>query len=238
MGNPMKSLIKRIVRFLIQLIVENYSEITIRENINTVRWRRAVIESVNFIENEAVEAQVFSNKKELLQWALDRITGEGMILEFGVYFGDSLNTIGKYFNKNKAQREIFGFDAFQGLEEDWVGHRWGKGAFSTGGQLPVVEKNCKLVVGWIQDTLPTFIKDQDDVTPAFIHIDTDTYTPAAYILRTLKSRIKKGTLILFDDFFGYPGWQHGEYKALNETIDKQHYKFIGFSNNQALIEIL
>jgi hypothetical protein len=131
---------------------------------------------------------------------------------------------------------VFGFDAFQGLQEDWAGHRWGAGAFSTAGKLPKVPANVELVVGWIDQTLPSFLEANEDRV-ALLHIDTDTYTPAKIVLDLLGSRLHPGSLILFDDFFGYPGWRAGEFRALEETLGASALDFLGFSNNQALAKL-
>ena len=34
----------------------------------------------------------------------------------------------------------------------------------------------------------------------------------------LADRIVAGTVIQFDEFFNYPGWQQGEYKAFQELV--------------------
>jgi hypothetical protein len=41
-----------------------------------------------------------------------------------------------------------------------------------------------------------------------------------------------GTLIQFDEYFNYPGWQEGEYRAFKEFADANGVKFeyIGYTN--------
>jgi hypothetical protein len=57
-----------------------------------------------------------------------------------------------------------------------------------------------------------------------------------------KDRIKKETVVVFDEFFNYPGWQDGEYKAFNEFIceNKLEYKYIGYNkySEQVAVKIL
>jgi hypothetical protein len=48
-----------------------------------------------------------------------------------------------------------------------------------------------------------------------------------------------GTLLLFDEYIGYPGWEHGEYKAFKEFVEKEgrSYEYLAFSHLQALVRI-
>ncbi|WP_018415243.1 class I SAM-dependent methyltransferase [Teredinibacter turnerae] len=222
---------------VVSSVVESLFNLVLRENINTVRWRNAVNESVAFIEKNAPQAQVFSKRGDLIDWAVDKLPLEGDVLEFGVFKGDSLNRMSKRLLSGSKLNKVYGFDAFEGLQEDWVGHRWGKGAFSTNGKLPKIQRNAELKVGWIQDTLPPFLEGMESNQIGLIHIDTDTYTPAKLILTLTKDVLQPGTLILFDDFFGYPGWKYGEYKAYKECLSDVDHCFLGFSNNQALVLI-
>ena len=53
--------------------------------------------------------------------------------------------------------------------------------------------------------------------PSFT-IDCDLYSPASCVLTHLVPRIGPGCVLLFDEFFNYPGWQQHEYKAFLEFI--------------------
>ena len=78
-------------------------------------------------------------------------------------------------------------------------------------------ENVELVKGMIEDTLPEFLKYNQE-TVAFIHIDTDLYSSAVTILNNLKTRIKKGTIILFDEINDYPDYREHEIKAFAEFL--------------------
>jgi hypothetical protein len=85
--------------------------------------------------------------------------------------------------------------------------------------LPSVSKNVLLHVGYFEETLPSFNnKFSDDA--AFIHIDSDLYSSAHTVLFSLKERIKKGTIIVSDEYFNYPGWQNHEYLAFQGLLVK------------------
>jgi len=55
---------------------------------------------------------------------------------------------------------IYGFDSFEGLQQDWKGHMSKAGHFSLAGQLPKVEDNVKLIKEWFDQTVPVFMAQQ------------------------------------------------------------------------------
>ena len=103
--------------------------------------------------------------------------------------------------------------------------------FDQRGGQPKVKENTFLVDGFIEKTLPNYIEKNKIDSISFIHIDTDTYTPAKVILSSLKPFFKSGTIILFDEFCGYPNWRSHEYKALTEVLGPSEYEFLGFAHN-------
>ena len=90
--------------------------------------------------------------------------------------------------------------------------------------LPEVPRNVDLIKGWVQDTLPEYLKKTENAPFAFVHMDMDTYTPTLFALKAIKKRLVKGTIILFDELYCYPGWKEHEYKALQETLPPKSYK--------------
>ena len=90
--------------------------------------------------------------------------------------------------------------------------------------LPTVRKNCKLVVGWFNETLPKFVKDHKDLV-ALLHVDSDLYSSAVTVLNTLNHQLVEGTVIVFDEYMNYPGWQLDEFKAWQEFVSKNNIKY-------------
>jgi hypothetical protein len=122
-------------------------------------------------------------------------------LEFGVFKGESffhwlrLNT-----NPNS---EFYGFDTFTGLPENWqkMGSIMRKNHFDTNGSPPLCDdKRCRFVKGMFQDTLPGFLKSIDVKEKLVIHNDSDLYSSTLYTLVNLHSILRKGTIIIFDEF--------------------------------------
>tara|TARA_B110000971_G_C19982850_1_gene488173 strand:+ start:878 stop:1597 length:720 start_codon:yes stop_codon:yes gene_type:complete len=160
------------------------------------------------------------------------IDKEGLYLEFGVHKGRSINLLSKLI-KDKT---IYGFDSFEGLREDWKGTQATKGTFDLKGQIPKLNKNVSPIKGWIQDTLPNFIKKSENIN--FVHIDVDTYSTSNFILKTIKPFLNDGAIILFDEMYNCIGWEENEYKSLIENFNEAEYNYLAFSkeDSQVLIE--
>ncbi|MFP4045271.1 MAG: hypothetical protein ACLFTP_12040, partial [Rhodosalinus sp.] len=75
---------------------------------------------------------------------------------------------------------VWGFDSFEGLEEDWTGHARGgrKGRFALGGKLPEVRPGVRLVKGRVQDTVPGWLSTNEGPV-AFAHLDRIPARPRA-----------------------------------------------------------
>lgn len=162
----------------------------------------------------------------------------GHYIEFGVASGTSCRLIANILAQKALS--LTGFDSFLGLEEDWTGIQSGRaaGAFSLNGTLPDVPDNVTLVNGWVEDTLPSYLEGiGSGARFAFIHMDMDTYKPTRFALEALKPYLTTGTVILFDELYGYPGWRHHEYKALMEVLDPKSFSYISFSEEAVAIEI-
>ena len=52
----------------------------------------------------------------------------------------------------------------------------------------------------------------------------------AVVFDLLGNRIVPGTIIVFDEYLNYPGWQEHEYRAFQEFLQTQSldYQYIGF----------
>jgi len=184
------------------------------------------------------------DRLHLLKYCLLRCPMEGLFLEFGVEEGSSINFISSTIEK-RIERDvqnrlvasedidllkskiIHGFDSFQGLPEDWGTCK--AGAYSTDGRIPKVRSNVKLHVGLFENTLPEFIKENPG-NVSFIHIDSDLYSSAKTVLFSLHEKIVKGTIIVFDEYFNYPGWRNNEFKAFQEFVEKfnVNYEYIAY----------
>ncbi|MCL4448037.1 MAG: class I SAM-dependent methyltransferase [Thermoplasmatales archaeon] len=160
----------------------------------------------------------------------------GLFLEFGVYKGSSLNFIAKKINNET----IYGFDSFEGLPTFWM-DGFGIGTFKTDYQKLKFRSNVKIVKGLFQETLPKF-KVEHTQPISFVHIDSDLYESAKFVLTSLKDQIVSGTVIVFDDFFNYSGWQDGEFRAFKEFLDitkiNFRYTIYCYKGDNVAVEII
>jgi hypothetical protein len=184
---------------------------------------------------------LFPRKQHIRQFCVRRavknLKARGLFLEFGVFKGAGINLFAKELEGYSL--EVYGFDSFVGLEEDWTGNQNGRpeGAYSLEGKVPIVHANAHLEVGWIQETFPPFLRKHSDEIVAFAHLDFDTFSPTEYALEKIKPRLVPGSIVLFDELYGYPGWRDHEFKALNNVLARETYEFICFSREAVGIEI-
>ena len=144
--------------------------------------------------------------------------------EFGVENGISA----KYFLGHLPPEGRFHlFDSFEGLPENWEDKPEG---YRKAIRIPRFNDwRVTLHPGWFKDMLPL------DEILGFVHIDCDLYSSTKEVLEGIQ--VTQGTIILFDELFGYDGYEDHEYKALREY--DHPYKFIGRDNKyRAAIEIL
>lgn len=212
-----------------------------KRDLHNVMWERAIEQSADFVEKNLRTAVIFKDKMQIWDYAVRNLNEHflnGVCLEFGVAVGTSVN----WFSSSLPEFSFIGFDSFIGLKEDWVGHHALKGDYSQNGILPDVNSNVRLVPGWFDQTISKYIQDnvRDLNDLRFIHIDGDTYESAVAVFDALGSYLKPGIFVLFDEMIGYPNWQNGEVKALEEAKKKFNFdfKYRAFAQERALIEII
>lgn len=164
------------------------------------------------------DAKACSSRIDVMHTAFQAVTLNGFICELGVYRGQSLNNIARYY----APETVHGFDTFTGLPEHWR-EGFPAGAFDVSSENLFFEKNCVLHKGLFDNTLPVFLK-QVEGPAKLVHVDCDLYSSSISALRTLASRIQPGTVIVFDEYFNYPGWQDHEHKAFREFLNLTSYE--------------
>jgi hypothetical protein len=197
--------------------------------------RRATAESADFLAKHMGRAEPYADKFALFDASISRADPKlkGMYCEFGVYTGTTINYIA-----SRVQGLVHGFDSFEGLPEDWRAG-FAAGTFAIKG-LPRVRPNVRLYKGWFKDTLPVFKKDHPEPL-AFGHLDADLYVSTKDVFDALGDHIVPGTVLQFDEFFNYPGWQEGESKAFLEFCQARsaEIEYIGYvpDNEQVAIRI-
>lgn len=133
------------------------------------------------------------------------------VLEFGVWNGTTILQL----SCQLPDKKIYGFDSFIGLPEDWSYTTLKKGAFSINGSIPqsvLNVPNIKIISGWFNESIPTYLKDANTV--ALLHIDCDLYSSTKDILYSdIRNYIKPGTIIVFDEWY---------YNMVDTEENRQH----------------
>lgn len=172
---------------------------------------------------------------DLIEFALGLVTVDGVFAEFGVHQGTSISVIAA-----RTTNTVYGFDSFEGLPEDWMA-TFRKGAFDLKGVPPALAApNIRLIKGWFDATLPAFAAEVAGPA-AFLHVDSDLYSSAKTIFDTLGDRIVTGTVIVFDEYMNYPGWEQHEAKAFAEFCRARNvtYRYVAYApgGNSAAVVI-
>lgn len=224
----------RIVRAEVERVVGE-SEFRARRDLLAAGERDAAASSARWAHRVMPTARAFHDSLSTLEYALRIAPQGGMALEFGVFQGRSLAVIAEA----RKSREVYGFDSFEGLPEDYRPHVR-KGAFALD-RLPRVE-GAELVVGWFDDTLPGFL-DTHPGPVDFLHVDGDLYSSAVTVLSLVSPRLRAGSVVLFDEFFNYPGWDEGgEFRAWKEFLEGTgatvEYEAYTSNNEQVVVRII
>lgn len=197
---------------------------TVEEKIDEIETR---------LKTESHIMGVWDNHLAYHNKCTEYVTVEGLWLEFGVFRGRSICQFAE-----RTSNDVYGFDSFEGLPEHWNSDN-PKGYFNLNGIIPdgaidglanqspadpgpTMNKkawpaNVKLIKGWFDATLPTFLGDHSG-NCALIHIDSDLYSSCRTVLTLLKDRIVDGTLILFDEINDYENYRDHEIKAFAEYL--------------------
>lgn len=195
---------------------------------------KSILDSYQYMATHAPKAISLSRQRDIHQLAMDATLPEGLVLEFGVFYGHSIR-----FLAGLTEGPVHGFDSFEGIPEAWFKGE-GAGAYSTAGNLPPVPQNVELHAGWFDDTLPVFTKTHP-APVRLANIDCDIYSSTRCIFEQLKSQIVPGTILVFDEYICYPGWREHEYKAFQEFIESEnwHYEYLAYSlfSRQTVVRI-
>jgi hypothetical protein len=141
---------------------------------------------------------------------------DGDILEFGVFQGSSLQLFAERF----PTRHIYGFDSFDGLPEDWFNRP--KGTFKT--PVPVMDcPNVTLLKGLFDATVPRFVAEWSGKA-AIVHVDCTLYKSTMACLPPILPRCQEGTIVIFDEYYGYPDFTQHEWRAWRELRHKHGIK--------------
>lgn len=189
----------------------------------------ALESSARLLQREAQSASLHTSPHDTLHAGL-AAAPPGLVLEFGVYSGTTLGLLAA-----SRPGEVHGFDSFEGLPERWrSGFDMGKFSVS---EVPVIQ-GADIVVGLFRDALPNWLLEHPE-TVALVHIDCDLYSSTKDVLDLLGPRLRVGTVLVFDEFWNYPGWEAHEARAWIEfTVMWQvSYEYLAVTANHEQVAI-
>lgn len=155
----------------------------------------------------------------------DHLSGD--IAECGVFQGATLVPITYMMNKYHDNRQIYGFDSFEGFgsaadvesANDTTGHIDLETEMFQQTSVSLIREKLKLsrtntdnlhlVKGYFEDSLPAY----NDHNYSFVHLDCDLASSYVTCLEFFYPRMNKGGFILFDEYLD------PIYTAATEAID-------------------
>lgn len=202
-----------------------------RHDLSYAQDAQAARDSAAFVLENMPTAKVFWESPDTLRYALGEIKGPGLALEFGVATGGTLRIIA---DAVAADRAVAGFDVFTGLPETWrTGFPAGEFA-----QEPPDVPGATVIAGLFEDTLPPYLADTDEPI-AFLHVDCDLYSSTKTVLDLTGDRLAPDAVLVFDEFFNYPGWQQHEYLAWTEFLARtgRTYEYLAYTGNHEQVVV-
>jgi hypothetical protein len=189
-----------------------------RRDIFQAAEREAARTSARFAYEHFPTATTYHDELETLAHAVKAAPADGLALEFGVWSGTTLALIA---GLRSGDQPVYGFDSFEGLPEDWRS-TFPAATFAVD-ELPKIE-GAELVVGWFDDTLPGFLESHPGPV-ALLHVDGDLYSSAKTVLDLCGPRLVEGSMVVFDEYFNYPGWEQHEHRAWQEYVERTGTRF-------------
>ena len=155
---------------------------------------------------------------DIRERGLDYASG-GVWAEFGVFKGNSTRHI---LHRMPDDTTIHLFDSFEGLPEVWDMGEATRDIIRfklEEHEIPVFnEIRATIHKGWFKDTLPK----ADMGVLNFVHIDCDLYSSTKTVLEYIE--VSPGTIIVFDEYHGYPNYENHERKAYQEWSERTGYE--------------
>ncbi len=206
-------------------------EFRARRDVNAAGERDAVLTSAHFAQRHMPTAATFPHPDETLRHALGLVTTAGLALEFGVYSGHTLRII----SEGREGTGVYGFDSFEGLPEAWRPNI-PAGAFHAP-EVPEVD-GAQLVIGWFDESLPPFLAEHSGPV-AFLHVDCDLYSSTVTVLANVGPRLVPGSVVVFDEYWNYPGWQDHEHKAWQEYVEASgiRFEYLAYTSNDEQVVV-
>ena len=166
---------------------------------------------------------------------------DGCVVECGVWRGGMIASISELLG---TSRDYYLFDSFDGLPQAKEVDGSAANDWQQDKESPKYFNNCKaemtyaeramemagqkkfyLIEGWFSDTLPLF---NPELPIAILRLDGDWYDSTMDCLINLFPKVKKGGLIIIDDYYAWDGCS----RAVHDFLSKGNleHKIRSFNN--------
>jgi hypothetical protein len=198
-------------------------------------------------------------RSHTLLWEASRLPkpcpedSDELLLDLGVWIGWSTRLI-----SDASGREVFGFDTFEGLVEDWQIDDQilvKRGTFSlsepfaqrfirdTGVSLhdglpAALGRKVQFIRGSTYDTLAPFLADRPAAPIRLFHMDLDTYESCLHGLETCKDRFVEGSILVFDEYLVTNGEMLAFYEFQNRYGLEWRYRAWGLEAMEMNFEMI
>ena len=179
---------------------------------------------------------IYGSREQLWKYILRTEFSSEDVDNFGIYeFGVAWGYLTEWWTMRLKNKKYtwHGFDRFTGLPRAWEDSP--EGAFSANGSIPPLN-NPQIVwhVGNVEDKLPDLkLEVESSHSKRIIFFDLDIYEPTKAAYNYLKSTLKPGDILYFDE-----ARMDDEWKLLEEEILQDFdFFFLGATFNCLAIKI-
>ncbi len=183
----------------------------------------------------------------------NRQNSDELLLDLGVWLGWSTR-----LTADATGRQVYGFDTFEGLVEDWqvddqVLFKQGTFALSeplaqrsmrdTGVTLhdgipAALGRKIQFIKGSTYDTLAPFLADRPDAPIRLFHMDLDTYESCLHALETCKDRFIEGSILVFDEYLVTNAEMRAFFEFQNQYALEWRYRAWGLEAMEMNLEMV
>ncbi len=181
------------------------------------------------------------------------LDADELLLDLGVWIGWSTRLI-----SDASDRQVYGFDTFEGLVEDWqVDDQmvFKSGTFSlteplaqrlmpdTGvvlheGVPDALGRKVQFIRGSTYETLAPFLADRPASPIRLFHMDLDTYESCLHALETCKDRFIEGSILIFDEYLVTNGEMLAFYEFQSKYELEWRYRAWGLETWEMNVEMV
>ena len=167
---------------------------------------------------------------------------EGSFVECGTWRGGNIIIAKTFFNSVQDDREVWGFDTFEGMtapsnkdgskaKATWQGKARCESPYEEVifylNKFGIQEEEVKLIKGDVKETL--LIKENIPEKIAILRLDTDFYDSTLIELKTLYSRLVPGGYLIIDDYGHWQGCRAAVHEFFGDEFILENFTKIDYT---------